>query len=288
MTTMVNAMTVDVEDYYQVSAFESIVKKAQWATHPSRVEKNTYACLDLFERNEVKATFFMLGCVAETAPDLVREIVKQGHEIASHGYSHVRVIHQTQSEFRDDIRHTKTILEDLSGIAITGYRAASYSICAQTPWAYEELSNAGYRYSSSIYPIRHDLYGDPNAPRLPFTTANGTITEVPVTTARWVGKNWPAGGGGYFRLLPYWYSKAAINAVNSADKAPAVFYFHPWEIDPGQPKIPDTPLKTRIRHYSNLGKMQTKLEQLVGQFSWSRLDNLIDLENSTFKSQSPS
>ena len=285
MTAMVNAMTVDVEDYFQVSAFESIIKKNQWATHASRVEKNTYACLDLFERNQVTATFFMLGCVAEAAPGLVRDIVAQGHELASHGYSHVRVIHQNQTEFREDIRLTKKILEDLSGIAVNGYRAASYSICAQTPWAYEELSNAGYYYSSSIYPIQHDLYGVPNAPRLPFATPNGDLTEVPVTTARWVGKNWPAGGGGYFRLLPYWYSKAAINAVNSKDKAPVVFYFHPWEIDPGQPRIADTPLKTRIRHYSNLEKMQPKLEQLTNQFTWSRLDALIDLGNSTFKPQ---
>ena len=285
MNNIVNAMTVDVEDYFQVSAFESLIKRQHWVDHASRVERNTYTCLELFERKRVKATFFMLGCVAEAAPGLVRDIVAQGHELASHGYSHVRVIHQTQSEFRDDIRLTKKILEDLSGTAITGYRAASYSICAQTPWAYEELVDAGYRYSSSIYPIQHDLYGDPNAPRFPFSLMGGALTEVPVTTARWLNKNWPAGGGGYFRLLPYWYSKTAISTVNSTDKTPAVFYFHPWEIDPDQPKIAGTPLKTRIRHYTNLNRMQSKLEQLTSQFSWSRLDALIDLEKNTFKPQ---
>jgi len=285
MTVMVNAMTVDVEDYYQVSAFESLVKKSQWETLPSRVEKNTYACLDLFERNDVKATFFMLGCVAEAAPKLAREIVSQGHELASHGYAHVRVINQTRAEFCDDIRITKKILEDISGEPVTGYRAASYSISAKTNWAYDELQQAGYHYSSSIYPIRHDLYGDPDAPRFPFAKLAGTFTEIPVTTARWLGKNWPAGGGGYFRLLPYWYSKAALRAVNVSDEMPSVFYFHPWEIDPNQPKIAGTPLKARLRHYSNLNGMKQKLEKLTRDYAWSRLDALLDLENNSFKPQ---
>lgn len=285
MNSILNAMTVDVEDYYQVSAFESLVDRDHWPNHTSRVEKSTYACLDLFERNDIKATFFMLGCVAEAAPQLAREIVKQGHELASHGYSHVRVINQSQAEFRDDIRLTKDILEQLGGEAVTGYRAASYSISAKTPWAYEELHLAEYRYSSSIYPIRHDLYGDPNAPRFPFSEMAGSITEVPVTTARWLGRNWPAGGGGYFRLLPYWYSKAALAAVNKRDKMPSVFYFHPWEIDPGQPKIPGTPVKTKIRHYTNLHSMEKKLEKLAGDFHWTRLDQLLDLSDNVFKPQ---
>ena len=285
MNSIVNAMTVDVEDYYQVSAFESLVNRQHWPDHASRVEKNTYACLNLFERNDIKATFFMLGCVAEAAPELTREIVAQGHELASHGYSHIRVINQSQAEFRDDVRLTKEILEQLSGEKITGYRAASYSISAKTPWAYEELNQAGYQYSSSIYPIRHDLYGDPDAPRFPFSKMAGAVTEIPVTTARWLGKNWPAGGGGYFRLLPYWYSKAALGAVNNKDKKPSVFYFHPWEIDPGQPKIAGTPIKTRIRHYTNLKSMEKKLEKLASDFRWTRLDQLLDLPGNTFKPQ---
>ena len=285
MSKVVNAMTVDVEDYYQVSAFESLVNKQRWADHPSRVEKNTYSCLDLFERNDIKATFFMLGCIAEAAPEMAKEIIAQGHELASHGYSHVRVINQTQVEFGQDIRLTKQILEQIGGQAISGYRAASYSISAKTPWAYEELKDAGYQYSSSIYPIRHDLYGDPGAPRFPFAKLAGSFTEIPVTTARYFGTNWPAGGGGYFRLLPYWYSKAALNSVNSRDKMPSVFYFHPWEIDPNQPKIPGTPLKTRIRHYSNLKIMERKLGRLARDFRWSRLDSLLDLPANRFNPQ---
>jgi len=288
MANLVNAMTVDVEDYFQVSAFESLVAREDWGQHASRVGKNTYTCLELFERNEAKATFFVLGCVAKATPHLIKDILSQGHELASHGYSHVRVINQTRSEFRDDIVLTKKILEDIGGQPVTGYRAASYSICAKTPWAYEELLQAGYRYSSSIYPIRHDLYGDPYAPRFPFAELEGAFTEIPVTTARWLGRNWPAGGGGYFRLLPYPYSKSALNSVNATDKMPTVFYFHPWEIDPHQPKITGAPLKTRVRHYSNLHRMLEKLDRLTRDFSWSRLDSLIDFENNSFKIQQPS
>ena len=285
MSNMVNAMTIDVEDFYQVSAFESLVPRSSWNSYASRVEKNTYTCLELFERNNVKATFFMLGCVAEAAPNLVRDVLSDGHELASHGFSHVRVVNQSRAEFQEDIQRTKKTLEDIGGEPIKGYRAASYSISAKTPWAYDELLTAGYSYSSSIYPIHHDLYGDPEAPRFPFTKLGGDFTEVPVTTARWFGKNLPAGGGGYFRLLPYWYSKAVLRSVNTTDKMPSVFYFHPWEIDPGQPKIASTPLKTKIRHYSNLKIMEQKLERLLQDFSWTRLDALLDLTNNTFKPQ---
>ena len=278
-------MTIDVEDFYQVSAFESLVARSSWNTYASRVEKNTYTCLELFERNNVKATFFMLGCVAEAAPNLVRDVLSQGHELASHGFSHVRVVNQSRAEFQEDIQRTKKTLEDIGGEPIKGYRAASYSISAKTPWAYDELLTAGYSYSSSIYPIHHDLYGDPEAPRFPFTKLGGDFTEVPVTTARWFGKNLPAGGGGYFRLLPYCYSKAVLRSVNTTEKMPSVFYFHPWEIDPGQPKIASTPFKTKIRHYSNLKIMEQKLERLLQDFSWTRLDALLDLTNNTFKPQ---
>ncbi len=277
---VINAMTVDVEDYYQVSAFEKIISRDEWATSPSRVEQNTLRCLELFLEAGAKATFFMLGIVAEQSPGLVRKIVDQGHEIASHGYSHVRVGNQNKAEFFNDVDRTKKILEDLSAKEVLGYRAASYSINRETPWAYDALLEAGYRYSSSVYPINHDLYGDTSLPRFPFPVCSGALTEIPISTMRALGKNFPVGGGGYFRLLPYGYSKFGLQAVNK--QSAGVFYFHPWELDPLQPRVSGAPLKTRFRHYTNLARMEPKLKKLLTEFEWGRLADLVSFQDHRF------
>ncbi len=229
---VVNAMTVDVEDYFQVSAFEAHVDKDQWQTWPLRVEENTLRILDLFAAHHVRGTFFILGWVAERYPDLVKRIVSGGHEIASHGWDHVRVNTQTPGEFRKDIERTRKLLQDLSGEPVLGYRAASYSIGASESWAWEQLAEAGYRYSSSIVPIRHDLYGIPGAPRFAFDTAGGRLLEIPITTVPLLGRNINCGGGGWFRLFPYHFSRWALARVNELDGQAGIFYFHPWEIDP--------------------------------------------------------
>ena len=270
-----NGMSVDVEDYFQVSAFESATRDTDWNQYPSRVERNLEVILDIFAEREVKATFFTLGWIAERHPKIVERIVGGGHELASHGYNHARVCEQTPEEFRADIRRTKALLEDLSGTAIRGYRAASFSIDARTPWAFEILAEEGHAYSSSVYPIRHDLYGMPDAPRFPFRPqrANGLI-EIPVTTARAFGRNIPCGGGGYFRLLPYALSRWGMRRVNREDKRSCVFYFHPWEIDPGQPRIHGLPFKSRFRHYTNLRHMQAKLRRILAEFDWDRMDRI--------------
>ncbi|HAC34892.1 MAG TPA: polysaccharide deacetylase family protein [Gammaproteobacteria bacterium] len=277
---VINAMTVDVEDYYQVSAFEKVIDRAEWTNRPSRVDQNTLRCLDLFLEAKVKATFFVLGIVAEQYPDLVRKIADQGHEVASHGYSHVRVMHQNEEEFLADIDRTKKILEDLSAKEVLGYRAASYSISRETPWAYDALVKAGYRYSSSVYPINHDLYGDTSLPRLPYPVCSGALTEIPITTMQVLGRNFPVGGGGYFRLFPYSYSSFGLKRVNK--QSAGVFYFHPWELDPEQPRELGLPLKTRFRHYTNLGKMEPKLKKLLSDFEWGRLADLVSLEHHQF------
>ncbi|HQU16082.1 MAG: XrtA system polysaccharide deacetylase [Gammaproteobacteria bacterium] len=271
---VVNAMSVDVEDYFQVSAFEKQIPKQSWPTLPSRVERNTRLVLDLFDRCSVKATFFTLGWVAERFPDLVREIVHRGHELASHGYAHVRVVRQSQAEFREDVTRTKALLEQVAGVAVAGYRAASYSIGRDNLWALDVLEAAGYRYSSSIYPIRHDLYGMPEAPRFPFRYGRSGILEVPITTVSLLNRNLPCGGGGYFRLFPYQISRWAIRRVNRSDHQPAVFYFHPWELDPEQPRPDSLRLKTRIRHYLNLERMEARLGRLLKDFRWDRMDRV--------------
>ena len=271
----VNAMTVDVEDYFQVSAFESHISRQHWEHLPRRVEHNTHRILDLFAAHQVQATFFTLGWVAERHPALIGRIVADGHELASHGYSHVRATRQTPAEFRDDVIRTKALLEDLGSVAVRGYRAASYSIGAGNLWALAELEQAGYHYSSSIYPIRHDLYGMPEAPRFAFRPDNApALLEVPVTTVTLLGRTLPCGGGGYFRLWPYALSRWALRRVNHRDGQSGVFYFHPWEIDPGQPRQPGLGLKTRVRHYLNLHRMERRLGSLLRDFRWDRMDRV--------------
>lgn len=272
---IVNAMTVDIEDYFQVQAFERLVDRSRWDSFDLRVERNTEAVLDLFGKAGVKATFFTLGWVAEKFPSVVRRIVAEGHELASHGYAHVRASDQSLDAFRADVRKTKALLEDVGGVAIRGYRAASFSIGAGNLWALDVLGEEGHAYSSSIYPVRHDHYGMPEAPRFAFRPRGPQgILEIPITTLAFGGRNWPCGGGGYFRLLPYWASRWAMRRVNDADRAPCIFYFHPWEIDPDQPRLAGAPLKSRLRHYVNLSRMQTKLGAALNDFAWDRMDRV--------------
>ena len=271
---IVNAMTVDVEDYFQVSAFEGNVHRKDWDSLPCRVEANTMRILDLFAEHEVHATFFLLGWVAERYPGLVRQIADLGHEVASHGFSHIRVTQQQPHEFSSDIRKTKVLLEDICGSEVCGYRAASYSIVADTLWAHELLQEAGYRYSSSIYPIRHDMYGIPGAPRFAYCPENRGLLEIPITTLSLFNNNLPCGGGGYFRLLPYCMSRWAMNRVNRKDGESCVFYFHPWEIDPDQPRQSGINWKTRFRHYLNLDRMKGRIDNLLTDFHWNRMDRI--------------
>ena len=272
---MRNAMTIDVEDYFQVSAFEHHIDRATWDQLPCRVERNMQVILDLLDQHQAKATFFTLGWVAQRYPRIIRAIVEGGHELASHGFHHVRVTDQTPQQFQQDIRKTKQILEDTGGVSVLGYRAASYSICAENLWAHEELAEAGYEYSSSIYPIRHDHYGMPDAPRFMYRPLEDSeFVEIPITTSEWAGRRWPGGGGGYFRFFPYWFSKKLISRVNQADAQPGIFYFHPWEIDPEQPRQTGISLKTRFRHYINLDRMDQRLQRLLQDFRWGRMDEV--------------
>ena len=270
-----NAMTVDVEDYYQVEAFSHQIDRADWANHESRVERNVERLLQLFADHDVHGTFFTLGWTAERYPGLIKRIVDAGHELASHGYDHTRVDRQSQAEFRLDARKTKQMLEDLGGVEVRGYRAASFSVSDKTPWVFEILADEGYRYSSSIYPIRHDLYGMPSAPRFAYAPdENSSILEVPITTVSLLNRKLPCGGGGYFRLYPYAFSRWAMRRVNGKDHQPCVFYLHPWEIDPEQPRMSDISLKTRVRHYLNLHRMESRLCRLLSDFAWDRMDRI--------------
>jgi len=272
---MINAMSVDVEDYFQVSAFESHIDRSQWDSLPHRVEQNTQRILDIFDQHRVKATFFTLGWVAERYPQLIRRIVDDGHELASHGYQHTRVTEQTPEQFRQDLRISKQILEDLGGQPIVGYRAASYSIGAQNLWALQILEEEGFHYSSSIYPVKHDLYGMPDAPRFAFRPDNAPkLLEIPITTLNVLGRNMPCGGGGFFRLYPYQFSKWAYRYINANEKQPGIFYFHPWEIDPEQPRQQNLSFKTRFRHYLNLGRTQNRLSHLLDDFAWDTMRNV--------------
>lgn len=270
-----NAMSIDVEDYFQVSAFAPHIRREDWDTLPCRVERNVDVILGLLDEVNAKATFFTLGWIAERYPQVVRRIVDDGHELASHGYGHQRASDLTPEQFRDDITRAKHILEDLGGVAIRGYRAPSFSINRKNWWAVEELENAGYVYSSSIYPVRHDHYGMPDAPRFPHRpNGEAGILELPPTTVPLMGRNWPAAGGGWFRLLPYSMSRWMLNRVNTEDCAPCMFYFHPWEIDAGQPRQSGLSARTRFRHYVNLQRMPGRLRQLLTDFEWDRVDRV--------------
>jgi polysaccharide deacetylase family protein (PEP-CTERM system associated) len=269
---VLNAMTVDVEDYFHVEAFAGTISRDSWDSLPCRVERNTDRLLQVFADANVKATFFMLGWVAERYPELARRITGSGHELASHGYTHRRADSQTPEEFRADIRRAKALLEDVGGAPINGYRAATFSIGSKNWWAFDVLHQEGYRYSSSIYPIKHDLYGMPDCSRSAFPVARTRVTEIPLSTVRLWGRNLPCSGGGYFRLLPYRLSRWAMRHVNNADGFPCVFYLHPWEIDPDQPRQNSAPWKSRFRHYTNLDRMERRLERLLGDFAWGRMD----------------
>jgi len=272
--SVVNAMTVDVEDYFQVSAFERHVDKETWDSIPTRIEANVDRILQLFDSRQVKATFFTLGWVAERHPEMTRRIVTEGHELASHGWEHIRVTRQNPEQFRADVVKTKLVLEDIGGQAVNGYRAASYSIGASNLWALDELAEAGYLYSSSIVPIIHDLYGMPEAPRFAFSAAKDRLLEVPITTIQLAGRNINCGGGGWFRLFPYAFSRWALKRVNQGEQQPGIFYFHPWEIDPGQPRPDGLSVKTRFRHYLNLDRTYDRLERLLDDFRWGRMDDI--------------
>ncbi len=268
-----NALTVDVEDYFQVSAFEPHIDRADWDRLECRVERNVARILELFARHNAKATFFTLGWVAQRYPALVRQIVQQGHELASHGFAHQRASSLAEADFFADIADAKALLEDVAGVAVGGYRAPSFSINERNLWAFDSLARAGYTYSSSVYPIRHDHYGMPDAPRIPHRLPCGLL-EIPITTLRFRERNFPASGGGYFRLLPYRCSKWLFSEVNRVDQQPVVFYFHPWEIDPEQPRIEAVARKARFRHYLNLHRMESRLDQLLQDFRWGRMDDV--------------
>jgi len=271
---MTNAMTIDVEDYFQVSAMAPYIRRDEWDARECRVERNVERILALLQRRGAQATFFTLGWLAERYPQMVRRIVEQGHELASHGYGHERVSELDRARFRQDLMRAKGVLEDVSGAAVRGYRAPSFSIDQRNrAWAFETLAETGHLYSSSIYPIKHDHYGMPDAPRFAHRVEAGLL-EVPPTTLRAGERNWPSSGGGYFRLLPYAVSRWMIRHVNRSDRQSAVFYFHPWEIDPGQPRVAGIDAKTRFRHYLNLGTMERRLDRLLGDFRWGRMDEI--------------
>jgi len=272
---VVNAMSVDIEEYFQVGAFEHTIDRSGWDAHASRVEYSTQKVLDLYGEAGVKATFFTLGWIAERHPALVRRIVAEGHELASHGYAHDRVHDMTADTFRSDLRKTKAILEDAGGVAVIGYRAPSFSIGKANAWALEVLADEGYAYSSSVAPFGTDHYGWPGFPRFAHRPVAGSpLIEVPVTTARFGGRTLAAGGGGFFRMLPYAFSRWAITQVNDRDRRPAVFYFHPWEVDPEQPRVAGAPIKSRLRHYTNLDIMADKLRRVLRDFRWDRMDRV--------------
>lgn len=276
---IVNGLSVDVEDWFQVGAFESVIERDAWDGLGDRVDRNVRAILDLFDEARARATFFTLGWVAERHGPLLRDIVARGHEIASHGWDHQRVFRMDRAAFGQDIARARAAIEDAAGARVTGYRAPSFSIDRRTPWAFAELAEQGYAYSSSVAPVKHDHYGWPDAPRFAFRPLPGaSLVEIPVTTALFGGRRLAAGGGGFFRVLPYAFSRWAIRQVNRREGRPAVFYFHPWEIDPGQPRVAGAPLKSRLRHYTNLEQMATKLRQLVHEFAWGRMDLLAQRE----------
>ena len=268
-----NALTIDVEDYFQVSAFAPYIRRSEWDARECRVERNVGRILELLSQQDIKATFFTLGWLADRYPQLVRAIVAGGHELASHGYGHERASDLSRDAFTQDVTRAKKLLEDLGGQPVLGYRAPSFSIGTANLWAFDVLAAAGHEYSSSVYPIKHDHYGMPDSPRFAYRLANGML-EVPVTTLRVMNRNLPSSGGGYFRLLPYAVSRWMLRKVNREDRESAVFYFHPWEIDPGQPRIAGIDAKTRFRHYVNIGRTEGRLQSLLQDFRWGRMDQI--------------
>ena len=303
---MLNALTIDVEDYFQVHAFSNVIKYESWDNYKCRIEDNTCRLLEILNefpktsplksQNSVKATFFILGWIAERYPHLIKEISLQGHEIASHGYNHKVIYHQTKEEFRNDIRKSKAILEDITGIEIIGYRAPSYSITNKSRWAFEVLIEEGFEYDSSIFPVRHDFYGMPNAPRFPFIVSlNGnssfefsmvnhesgtglnskSIIEFPTSTIRILGQNLPISGGGYFRLFPFHFTKRSLMKINRQEKKPFMFYIHPWELDPEQPKIRGTGFRSKFRHYNNLDKTEMRFKKLLKNFQFATIRDVL-------------
>jgi polysaccharide deacetylase family protein (PEP-CTERM system associated) len=273
---MRNALSVDVEDWFQVGAFERTIARSDWDGLAHRVERNTDAVLELLDEAGIKATFFTLGWVAERYPALLQRIVRGGHEVASHGYDHQRVFTFTPEAFRADLRKARDLIENAAGCRITGYRAPSFSIDTRTPWAHPILAEEGYAYSSSVAPIAHDHYGWPDSPRFAWRPVEGSaMVELPVTTAKLGQRTLAAGGGGFFRLLPYAFSRWAVRQVNREEQRPAIIYFHPWEIDPDQPRVANAPLRSRVRHYTNLRVMAPKLRRLARDFAWGRVDELV-------------
>ena len=277
--TIRNALSVDVEDWFQVGAFETVIHREEWETLPRRVERNCERVLALFDEAKVKATFFTLGWIAARHPRLIRRIAEAGHEVASHGWDHVRVFTLDEARFRDDLEQARAAIEDAAGSRVAGYRAPSFSIDRRTPWAHPLLAELGYTYSSSVAPIRHDHYGWPESPRFAWRPVPGSdLIELPVTTVNVGGLRLAAGGGGFFRLLPYAFSSWAVRRVNVGEGRPAIFYFHPWEIDTGQPRLANAPLKSRLRHYSGLAAMEAKLRKLLRDHSWCRTDEVVEAE----------
>lgn len=274
--SITNAMTVDVEDYYHVAAFEKQFSRSQWDTLPARVEHNTYRLLEIFAEHECQATFFILGAVGEKYPELLKAIHQQGHEVASHGYAHQRATTQDRKTFFEDVKRSKTHLEDTIGAAVLGYRAPSFSIDKSNQWAFDVLTELGFKYSSSTYPVKHDLYGTPDWPRFKYQRQEG-ITEIPVPTLKLAGKQMPIGGGGYFRLYPSWLAHALVDRYLNTEKQPYSFYFHPWEIDPDQPRVEDAPFKSKFRHYLNLDKMEGRLRVLLQRYQWSSMKNVYNI-----------
>ncbi|GGA84466.1 polysaccharide deacetylase [Neiella marina] len=277
--SIVNAMTVDVEDYFHVSAFSRQVTLDDWGKRfPLRVEASTHKTLALFDKHRVKATFFILGWVAEQCPDLVKAIAAQGHEIACHGYAHQRATEQDRQTFMQDVARCKHFLEDITGTKVAGYRAPSFSFDERNEWAFDVIKELGFSYSSSTYPVKHDLYGVPHWPRFKHMRPEG-ITEIPIPTTYISGRSIPIGGGGYFRLYPYALSRQLIRRFLRTEQQPYSFYFHPWELDPEQPRMSNAPLKSKFRHYLNLGKMESRLERLLTDFNWSTMQHAYQLNS---------
>ncbi len=300
---MINALTIDIEDYFQVRAFSDIISYESWDDYGCRIERNADRLLEILSHsvrnsqsgiaNQMKGTFFVLGWIAERYADLVRRIQKEGHEIACHGYAHKLIYKQTKEEFREDIRKAKIILEDVTGSEVIGYRAPSFSITNRSQWAFEVLIEEGFKYDSSIFPIWHDFYGFPAAPRFPFLVSSRfnsnvefsshltpnvpkTLIEFPISTVRLLGQNLPISGGGYFRLFPYLLIRKGLRRVNEKEGKPFVFYLHPWELDPEQPRINKIPIRSKFRHYVHLEKTEGKFKKLLTDFTFSSIKGMIE------------